>query len=322
MALPKQVQAQLAEVEELEKELTAQSEKGNNPEEVAADTDIEISADQQTEEPAREEVTPTDVSEVTDDFKQKYSTLRGKYDAEVPRLHQQLKELSEQLNDVRKDVAAAEKAKIEKPKEDVSYITDADREEYGEDLIDLSRRVVKEVSRDYEDRLEKQNQVIADLHEQVNTTGSKVGEMGFAQRLRQLVPDFDQIDDNDSWHAWLNENDPMSRGPRRDQAQAAFNSGDADAVAHYVGLFRESVAPKEQGKQTRQSELEKQVTPNRSASTTATPSADKGSKVYSTREIDRGWTKLRALNTSGKYDEAVKLEAELTAAYMEGRVRA
>jgi hypothetical protein len=31
MALPKQVQAQIAEVEELEKELTAQSEKGNNP---------------------------------------------------------------------------------------------------------------------------------------------------------------------------------------------------------------------------------------------------------------------------------------------------
>jgi hypothetical protein len=37
--------------------------------------------------------------------------------------------------------------------------------------------------------------------------------------------------------------------------------------------------------------------------------------------MDKAWNKTRNLNTSGKYDEAAKLEAELTAAYMEGRVR-
>jgi hypothetical protein len=112
----------------------------------------------------------------------------------------------------------------------------------------------------------------------------------------------------------------MSRGPRRDQAQGAFDRGDADSVAHYVKLFRESVDPVDQAKSNRQSEIEKQVTPNRSASTSATKSMV-GSKIYSAKQMDKAWNKTRNLNTSGKYDEAAKLEAELTAAYMEGRVR-
>ena len=39
------------------------------------------------------------------------------------------------------------------------------------------------------------------------------------------------------------------------------------------------------------------------------------------KELNNAWTKIRTLNTQGKYDDAEKLEAELTAAYMEGRVK-
>jgi len=326
MALPKQVQAQLAEVEELEKTLNAQGETKEKPEKeelkiVTEDTEVEVTSEQPTEVAAPEEAKPTDDSKkVTDAFKQKYSTLRGKYDAEVPRLHQQVKELNEQLSSIHKGMEDAKKAESEKPKEKVSYITDADREEYGDDLIDFQRRVAKEVSQEYEGRFEQQEKVIAELRDSVANTGDQVGELSFSQKLNVLVPGFDQLDNDDRWVAWLNEYDPMSRGPRRDQAQSAFNTGDAEAVAHYVKLFRESVTPVEPGKSDRQTELEKQVTPNRSSSTSATKSAV-GSKVYSGREIDAAWTKIRTLNTKGKIDAAAKLEAELTAAYMEGRVR-
>jgi hypothetical protein len=214
----------------------------------------------------------------------------------------------------------AAKVKDETPKEKVSYVTDADREEYGDDLIDFQRRVAKEVSQDYEGRFEAQEKVIAELREQVSSTGNQIGEMGFAQKLNVLVPGFDQLDKDDRWVAWLNEYDPMSRGPRRDQAQSAFDRGDAESVAHYVKLFNESIAPAEQGKSVRQAELEKQVTPNRSANTSDTKSAA-GSKIYSSKQMDNAWAKTRTLNTSGKYSEAAKLEAELTAAYMEGRVK-
>lgn len=328
MALPKQVQAQLAEVEELEKELNAQGEtkeKGEKPDlEVVEDTKkVEVPEEQPKEEAAQEEAKPTDEpkKEVSDEFKQKYNTLRGKYDAEVPRLHQQVKELTQQIEAFREEAEAAKKAEAEKLEEEVSYITDADREEYGDDLIDFQRRVAKEVSKEYEKRISEQEKVIAELREQTSTTSNQVGEMSFSQRLNNLVPDFDQLDNDERWVAWLNEYDPMIRGPRRGQAQAAFDSGDAEAVAHYVKLFRESVAPVDEGKSSRQAEIEKQVTPNRSASSTTTKSVGRGDKIYSNREVERAWTKIRTLNTSGKYDDAAKLEAELTAAYMEGRVR-
>jgi uncharacterized coiled-coil protein SlyX len=321
MALPKQVQAQLAEVEEIEKQL-AQGEKPKKEGlAIVEDTKVEVTDEQPKEEPVVEEAKPADVSDgVSDEFKQKYSTLKGKYDAEVPRLHQQVRELTDQLGSIQKGMEDAKKAETDKPKEKVSYITDADREEYGDDLIDFQRRVAKEVSQEYDGRFEQQEKVIAELREQVSSTGSQVGEMGFTQKLNVLVPGFDQLDNDERWVSWLNEYDPMSRGPRRDQAQGAFDRGDADSVAHYVKLFRESVDPVDQTKSNRQAELEKQVTPNRSASTSASKSLV-GSKIYSAKQMDKAWAKNKSLNTKGKYDEAAKLEAELTAAYMEGRVQ-
>ena len=318
MALPKQVQAQIAEIEEYEKALEAQQE----PQAEELDTEAEVVATIEAA-PKPEEAKPADTSptDVEDDFKQKYSTLRGKYDAEVPRLHQQVREMTEELTAIRKEMTA-KKDEPTKPKEKVSLVTDADRAEFGEELLEVQRRVAQEVSQDYEGRLEQQDAVIKNLQDELAKTGSQVGEVGFSQRLNQAVPDFPQIDNDERWVAWLNEHDPMLRGPRRDQAAAAFQAGDAEAVLHYVNLFKESIAqPEPAPRDQRQSELEKQVAPNRSANSVRTQSANQNSKIYSPKEVDNAWTKVRALNTKGKYADAEKLEAELTAAYMEGRVR-
>ena len=318
MALPKQVQAQLAEVEEYEKALEAQQ----NPQAAEMDTEAEVGTEAEAAPPSDKvepaDTSPTDVEEET--FKQKYATLLGKYDAEVPRLHQQVRELNGELGQIRKDIAA-KPVEPTKSKEKVSFVTDEDRAEYGEELLDVQRRVAQEVSQDYEDRLERQDAVIAKLQEKLASTGSQVGEMDFSQRLQQAVPDWSQIDNDERWVAWLNEHDPMLRGQRRVLAQAAFDNGDVDAVSDYVKLWKTSLGEPDAAKQNRKTELEKQVAPNRSASSTRTQSAAQNSKIYSTREVDNAWTKVRTLNTRGQYAEAEKLEAELTVAYMEGRVR-
>ena len=331
MALPKQVQAQIAELEELEKTLEAQrkpklvKDEQVETETEQLDTEAEVTeeAAEVTTEPDEAksaDTSPTDVEEET--FKQKYKTLTGKYDAEVPRLHQQVREMTEATKQLQQELKAL-KVEPTKSKEKVSYVTDADRAEFGEELIDVQRRVAQEVSQEYTERMEQQDAVIQKLQEQLAKTGNDVGEMSFTQRLHSVVPDFAEIDNDERWVAWLNEHDPMLRGPRRDQAAAAFQAGDVEAVLHYVNLFKESItqlepAPRDQ----RQSELEKQVAPNRSANSVRTQSANQNSKLYSSKEVDNAWTKVRALNTKGKYADAEKLEAELTVAYMEGRVRA
>ena len=329
MALPKQVQAQLDEVEELEKTLKAQgkpekkkAEKPELSEVKSEDTEAEVPVEA-GEVAESVEVKPADTSptDVADEYEQKYKTLRGKYDAEVPRLHQQVKDLMGKVDALQKQATEKPKAPT-KPKEKVSYVTDADRAEFGDELIDVQRRVAKEVSQEYEGRFEQQEAIIAELQKQLTRTGNQVGEMGFSQRLAQLVPDFSSVDSDERWVAWLNEHDPMLRGPRRDQAAAAFNAGDAEAVAHYVKLWKESLAPVEApGRTVRQAELEKQVAPNRSANSVATKAVGKESKIYSEREIKGAWDRIRSLNTRGQIDDAAKLEAEITAAYLEGRVR-
>jgi uncharacterized coiled-coil protein SlyX len=324
MALPKQVQKQLEEVEELEKALQAQlnpeAVQDTDPEEL--ETGVEVT-DQAEEVPEPEEVEPADTSstDVADDFKQKYSSLLGKYDAEVPRLHQQVRQLTEEMEALRQK-ETAKQVEPTKPKKKVSLVTDEDRAEFGEELLDVQRRIAKEVSQEYEDRFEQQEAVIQSLQDKIAETGSQVGEVGFSQRLAQLVPDFNQVDNDERWMAWLNEHDPMLRGPRRVQAQTAFDEGDAQAIADYVKLWKNSLPEAKAEKPNRKSELEKQVAPNGSANSVRTQSATQNTKQYSPREVDAAWTKVRVLNTNGKYGEAEKLEAELTAAYMEGRVRA
>jgi len=329
MALPKQVQAQLDEVEALEKTLTARKEKPPKAKDAEvvdeAETEIDDAAaeTQKAPEPKKEEPADTSKTDVADDFEQRYRTLQGKYDAEVPRLHQQVRDLTDQLNTLSNKVNKPQPEQPTKPKEKVSYVTDADREEFGEELIDVQRRVAREVSQEYADQLAAQNKVIEELRSKIDNTGNQIGEMTFAQRLNRAVPDFEQVDQDPRWIAWLNEHDPMLRAPRRTQAVAAFEAGDADAVADYVAMFKASIAETPEPKtDTRQKELEKQVAPNRSANTARTQSSGKDAKMYSAREVENAWTKIRTLNTRGSVDEAAKLEAEITAAYLEGRVRA
>ena len=328
MALPKQVQKQLKEVEELEKALQAQSDSKTDEkaveEEVKPDTETKSETETEVKKAEPEEVKPADTppTDVEDDFKQKYNTLKGKYDAEVPRLHQQVKQLTEEISDFRKEMTV-KKEEPTKPKEKVSLVTDADREEFGEDLLNVQRKVAQEVAQDYEEKLEQQNKIIKELQEQIAGTNKQVGDVGFSQRLANLIPDFAQIDNDERWIAWLNEHDPMLRAPRRVQAQQAFDKGDAEAIADYVKLWKASLpeTSDEPEKPVAKQELEKQVAPNRSANSAKAPVTPNG-KIYSPRDMDNAWTKVRTLNTRGKYEDAAKLEAELTAAYMENRVRA
>lgn len=323
MALPRQVQKQLEEVEELEKALKAQADpKKPKGEEVEPDTKTEKPVEAE-KKPELVEVKPADTSptDVEDEsYAQKYKTLQGKYDAEVPRLHQQVRDMTEATKQLQAELKAL-KAEPTKPKEKVSLVTDEDRAEFGEELLDVQRRIAREVSQEYEDRFEQQESVIKALEEKLAQTGNQIGEVGFSQRLAQLVPDFAEIDKDERWMGWLNEHDPMLRGPRRSQAQAAFDAGDAEAVAHYVSLWKETLTePSEPAKPEVQAELEKQVAPSRSANSVKSPTTP-NSKVYSAREMDAAWSKVSLLMRRGKLEDAAKLEAELSAAYTEGRVR-
>ena len=319
MALPRQVEAQLRELEALEKQLA----EGQNP--APADpepTPAEPPQDPQPQpaEPKPVEPTPTPTEPVVaeEKWEQKYKTLKGMYDAEVPRLHADLRDLKAQVDSLRK---ASETKPVEpaKPKAAEKLVTDADVEAFGQDLIEVQRKVAREVAAEFRGELDAMRAENEKLREQLTSTGTQVSEASFEQRLYRMVPDFEAVNADPKWIAWLNEVDPLLRAPRSSVAQQAFNRGDAEGVAHYVAMFKQTVAPVEQ-KADKTEELERQLQPNRGA-TSAPPTSQKG-KVYTNADIEKMFRKAADLGTKGQTDAAKKLEAEIDAAFMEGRVTA
>ena len=319
MALPRQVEAQLRELEALEKQLA----EGNNP--APADPDpqpAEPPQDPQPQpaEPKPVEPTPTPTEPVVaeEKWEQKYKTLKGMYDAEVPRLHADLRDLKAQVDSLRK---ASETKPVEpaKPAAPTKLVTDADVEAFGQDLIEVQRKVAREVASEFRGELDAMRAENEKLREQLTSTGTQVSEASFEQRLYRMVPDFEAVNADPKWIAWLNEVDPLLRAPRSSVAQQAFNRGDAEGVAHYVAMFKQTIAPVEQ-KADKTEELERQLQPNRGA-TSAPPTSQKG-KVYTNADIEKMFRKAADLGTKGQTDAAKKLEAEIDAAFMEGRVTA
>ena len=334
MALPRQVQKTIEEVEELEKSLQAPKdakkgkEKSTATQEVVQETltqdadgqtvdEVEDSTDFEVE-PAEEEtpIQPNEPEVSEETWEHKYHRLQGKYDAEVPRLHQQLKDLSAQVDYLRKQAEAepevdeVEEAVVEK------LVTDADIEEYGKEFIDLQRRIAKETLQGDLADLKAEN---ARLRKALDHAGSQMGEVSFESKLHRLVPDFGEINNNPEWIKWLDTVDPFLRAPRRAIAQEAFNNGDADAIAHFVKLFRTDAGVESVAKPDRSSEVARQVQPSKTATSSA-PVSQKG-RTYTSSDIDGMFRKVTEFSSRQQFDKAKKLEAEIDAAFREGRVQ-
>lgn len=320
MALPRQVEAQLKEIEAIEKQLQAPAE----PAPAAVEPAPAAQQNETAPTTAAESAPTTAVAEPAPapaedpKWEQRYKTLKGMYDAEVPRLHAQVKELTAAIAQLQAQQAPAAPAPAPATQK---LVTDEDVQAFGEDLIEVQRKVAREVAAEFRTEIDALKAQNAQLQQQLGQTGQQVAETSFDQRLHRLVPDFSALNDDPRWIAWLDEVDPMLRGPRRIAAQEALNRGDAEGVAHYVDLFRQSIAPAAQPAPAadKAAELERQIQPRRAAGNGAP--APQG-KLYTAANISEMFGRAARLSASGQIDEARKLEAEIDAAYMEGRVTA
>ena len=314
MTLPKAVAAATEELAALEQQLQAPVEPETAPDGQTEDA-------HPTPEPSPEPVTAAPVAstdvphpepqEVPEEkWEHKYRRLQGKYDAEVPRLHAQVRELQGVLAQMQQQMQAPPPP-AEQPKEPDKYVSDEDVANYGEDFVDIQRRITLDATRD----LRKQ---VEDLKAQLAQQGSQVQSVSFEAQLLKAVPDFEQINADPAWIEWLNEVDPLIRAPRRAIAQQAFVAGDVEAVKSYVDLWRKSQAPAQPAPAvSRQQELQRQVQPSRA---TASAPTSGGKKTYTLGEAEALFNRIQHLTAQGRIDEAKRLDAEISAAYAEGRI--
>jgi heterodisulfide reductase subunit C len=321
MALPKQVEAQLRELEQIEKQIAeSQNQAPDNPE-LTENPPAEPSTPEppaEEQKPVEPKPEPTEPVIAEETWQSRYIALKGKYDAEVPRLHADVREFKSQLDSLRK-VVETKPVETKKPAVAEKLVTDADVQAFGEDLIEVQRKVAREVASEFRSELDAMRAENEQLREQLTTTGTQVSEASFEQRLYRMVPDFQEVNADPRWIEWLNEVDPLLRAPRKTVAQNAFNEADAEAVAHYVGMFKSGISPVVQNND-KAAELEKQIQPKRSATNSANVSQQ--AQTYTDAQIHQMFLKSADFSAKGRTEEAMKLEAEIDAAYREGRVRA
>lgn len=263
---------------------------------------------------------PPPAPEPDDTWKHKYNTLQGLFNAEMPKMQAQLRELSGQLGTLSTEnqFLKAELAKKPEPTlKEAGIITDADRETFGAELVDLIERATSPNVRktDVDQVLNRIKELELKLGN-VSENQASANETAFWKNLTRNVPDWEAINTTDAWKAWLLEVDPIYGMSRQAGLDVAFNRMDGERVATIFNTYKNTrPAPPP----TPQQELQRQVTPTRSRASTEAPAGAQGGMLWTSESITALYNDIRKGVLSA--EDAAMYEADLNRAAEEGRIR-
>ena len=284
----------------------------------------------QPQEPAeaiQESAQPAPVAERKNDeetWQRRYQTLQGMYNAEVPRLNSQVKELQAQLQEA---VASIQSLKAPPASQDPpkKLVTEKDVEAYGDELIDLVKRQAEEVVLSERAQFRKDLAALqaenADLKKQLGGVAEKQGandRRAYFMELSKEVPDYEALNTDPDFLAWLAEVDPLSGVTRQAYLNVAFEQFDFKRTATLFNAFKKQANKVVPPVQEAQQELQRQVAPGTSRA--STPSiTNAAEKFWTMREIESFYSDA----SKGRYtrEEAARIEAEIDAAVVAGRIR-
>ena len=325
--LPKQVQEAADEAERLAQSLQP-------PEGDAAPAPDAIEPVEATQTPAPA-ATPPKVTELPkpDDasWQQRYSTLQGMYNAEVPRMQQQLRDLSLQLQDAVARLANAPKETPKPASQPTPKLgTDKDVETFGGDLIDLIRRQSADLVQAERDRVQVDMQKLqsenTDLKKQMGNVVERQGQstrVVYLGELAKQVPDWEALNTDQAFLGWLAEVDPLSGIARQAYLNNAWEQFDVNRTAALFNAWKQATGHSTTApKQTPQQELARQVAPGTSKSSAPASPSNPSERIWTTKQIETFYTDVtKGLYAGAKKDEAARIEAEIDAAVATGRVR-
>lgn len=339
MALPKQLQKQVKETADLESAMRKESSE-LAPDRTQAEIDALLAEVNPPAAPAAPAAAPPDnVTELhpdapkpeRTDWKQKYSVLKGKYDAEVPRLQGELRATQERLNSLEARLTAPPAEP--KPAAPQATFTQAEIDEFGADLLDVIGRKAREiVQAEYVPLVTSLKQEISSLEQQVGTTSQRVRKQEqnevFAL-LNREVQDWESINKDPAFAEWLDQLDPFAGRSRKTMMLEAFNANDARRVkAFFTGFLQENAA-------VRPDPTVAPAAPAAPAATTldlnqyVAPGTPKGGgqsgaprekRTWTRPEISRFYSDVQKGHYRSRPEDKARIEADIVAATNDGRV--
>jgi hypothetical protein len=314
--LPAQIQAEVDLAEQIEKEIAA-SLAQDQP---SADTLVseEVVEEHQTPiEAPQPDLQSTEAPQTEDPnsetWQARYNALQGKYNAEVPRLHQQLREISYQVDELR-----SQRQTPEPQPKDLEVDRQNAVDNYGEEIVDYIHRAAQAEA----------ERRIAELKQSQQLVEQRVAQSEhdrFFAQMDTAVPGWRDIDTNPAWLGWLQEYDPLLGAPRQAALDQAANSHDVGRATYLFNLFKESQRPTAATANgfsvgtphPSRAQLE-QVTPRPTGNATASPMAQ--ARFYSQAEIQK-LLDPRYLRQFPR-EQQVAIERDIDLAVAEGRIAA
>jgi hypothetical protein len=222
------------------------------PGEAAKDAEPPKPAEKPKEEAPKPQETPKE-----EDWKQKYETLHGKYNAEVPQLHMTIASLQNMMKQLQGEIGTLKTAKeaAPPPKEEPKKETPAEAPS------------VKTLKEEYPDIFEAVSAMIESAVAAKVATGSPKADAGsgkpapssqtppastptnpratFDFYLNRDVPDWGQINVDPEFHKFLQDPDPAFQGLTKLQSiQAAYDAADfTTVIGHFKDFKSKKAAP-------------------------------------------------------------------------------
>ena len=332
MAIPKQVQMQSEAVQELYKELNGEVEaQGDAPEAAANDGGQPVqevvadSVEEQAPQSVAKEHGESD-NQTKDSWEQKYKTLQGMYNAEVPRMKAENRELSSRVTQMEQLLSTLNSQPAAQPVSSDPLITDKDVQEYG-DSIDVMRRAAREevaqannrVSQLEQQVMQMQTSVVPQMN-QISHAQAESATNSFWARLSTIIPEWQDINNNGDFQSWLLDVDPLTGISRQTYLEDAQQNLDSNRVAQFFRSWQEAngTPVAQTNRKVPSDQLEKQVSPGRGRSGTNTMPSE--GQTYSPADIEVFFDAVRKGKYKGREEERGRIERDIFSAQREGRI--
>jgi len=267
------------------------------------------------------------------DWEQRYNTLQGKYDSEVPQLRGENQSLRHLIAEMQTPaptpvVPAKTTTTVVVPPEDV--------ETFGEDLVTAARRWARmEVAHDIED-LRGEIHQLRGGHQQIKSETTQSRNEAAFDADPELGGVWRQMNFDPKFLAWLAQVDPFAGVPRQGLLNEAATSGDTvrcmrffkTYLAEHTAVSQPSPAPATQTLPTPEvagarPTLEDLAAPGRSSG--GSPAGNGGApaekRVWTRAEITRFYRDASQGKYAHREAEKQRVENDILAAATEGRIR-
>ena len=319
MALPSQVQAALDAAEATLAATNAPSAPDVSPVEPALDAQPQPDPFGDATQPEAAPVAPPAPQPKDDVWEARYKSLQGLFNKEVPELQHKVKTLQSNLDEAISRLNRASEQQESRPAQQPTA-DPKDVDNFGQDLVDMVSRVsaqsIGQLSKVFEGKVAQFESQIAALEQSLKGATQQVAmtaEQSFFDRVTKLVPNWEEVNTQPAFIAWLNEVDPVYGVARQAALQRAQDGLNAD---HAAAVFKAFLGPQPTAKKV--DPLDSQVSP-RGAATVAPTAVEK--PIITAAQITTFYDDVRKGNYRGNDAEVARIELLINTALAEGRVR-